>query len=80
MARDFYADALEIAERLRDAGADEWADRIDRPVREGFSATEILMGIRRALTELLAADLTIEESTLELAQGLRSAIDAALSP
>jgi hypothetical protein len=79
MARDYYADGAEIAERLREEHAFGWAERIDQSIDEGFTATEILMRLRNDLAALLAADLPIQRSTLALAQDLRAAIDSALS-
>ena len=56
MPRDFYADGRELAEHLREAGFEGWAQRIDAVIDEGFSATEILMGLRWTASKLLEAE------------------------
>jgi hypothetical protein len=78
VARDFYADGFEIAERLREEHLNAWADRVERSIDQGFTATEILMALRADISALLAADISIEPSTRLLAEDLRSAISAAL--
>lgn len=53
MSRDFYADGHELAECLREAGLSGWADRIDSVIDDGFTSTEILMGLRWTSSKLL---------------------------
>jgi hypothetical protein len=56
MARDLYADAHTLAAALSDAGLASWADRIEDIISGGATATEILMGLRWTLGELLAQE------------------------
>lgn len=56
MARDLYADAHALAAALSDAGLASWADRIEDIISGGATATEILMGLRWTLGELLAQE------------------------
>jgi hypothetical protein len=78
MARDYYADAHEIAERLAESGQHEWCDRIEQVIAEGYAATEILMGIQFQLGELLGSDAVLSDDTRELAVNLRQSIQEAL--
>lgn len=78
MARDYYAEAHEVAERLAESNQREWSDRIAQVIEEGFTATEILIGIRFQLGELLASDALLSEDTMVLADDLRRAVEEAL--
>ena len=53
MARDVYAVARALGTEVGDAGHPEWSERIDDIVAGGATATEILMGLRWSLGELL---------------------------
>lgn len=55
MTRDFYGDARVVAVHLADAGLNEWATKLDDVLEGGATSTEILMGIRWNLRQLLAA-------------------------
>lgn len=78
MARDYYADAHEIAERLAEAGEYAWSDRIEQVIAAGFTATEILMGIQVQLGLLLDSDATLSAGTRELIIDLRRSIQQAV--
>lgn len=78
MPRDYYADAHEIAERLAESNERDWSMRIERVIEEGFTATEILMGIRFQLGGLLASDAVLDDDTRALADDLRQSIEEAL--
>ena len=79
MPRDYYNDAEEVAERLREQGEALWGDKLTRAIEEGFTATEILMALRHELGELLERGPGLDGATQHLAASLRSDIDAALS-
>jgi hypothetical protein len=79
MARDYYAEGLEIAKLLREAGLVEWADRLVKTIGQGYTATEILMGLRWELSQLLASDVEVEPATRAAAEELRDTIDSVLS-
>lgn len=78
MARDYYADAHEIAERLAESGQHEWSERIEQVIAEGYTATEILMGIQFQLGELVGSDAELSDDTRALAMDLRQSIQEAL--
>jgi len=83
MARDYYAEAREIAAAVR-ACADlqaEHADQIEEAVTAGFTATEILMGVRFRIRELLvdhrvSLPAELAESAGELARAIDEALEA----
>lgn len=78
MVRDYYADAHEIAKRLAESGQHEWSKRIDQVIAEGYTATEILMGIQFQLDELVGSDAELSEGIRALAIHLRRSIQEAL--
>lgn len=78
VARDYYVDAFEIAERLAESGQHEWSERLERVITEGYTATEILMGIQFELGELLESKAVLSDSTRELASDLRRSLGVAL--
>lgn len=51
-----YAEVRALASALSDAGFPAWADRIEDMIAVGSTATEILMGLRWVLGELLAQE------------------------
>lgn len=78
MPRNYYADAHEIAERLAESGQHEWSERIEQVIAEGYTATEILMGIQFQLGELVSSDAALSDDTRALAVDLRQSIQEAL--
>ena len=78
MARDYYADADELAERLIERGHGDWSERIESAIKNGSTSTEILMALRWQLAQLIDADLGLDDDTLDLARSLHADIDAAL--
>jgi hypothetical protein len=74
MQRDFYNDAFELAHQTRDAGHPDWAVRLEDTIESGSTATEILMGLRWVLGELLSAVTDLPPETRGLADDLRASI------
>lgn len=80
MSRDFYGDARVLAVQLADVGLDDWACKLEDMIEAGATSSEILMGLRwhlRQLMEAVPPGLTgqLRTSALELA----GAIDEALN-
>lgn len=78
MARDLYNDAFELAEQVRDAGHPNWAVRLEDTIESGSTATEILMGLRWVISELLAAIPDLPPETRALAEDLWESIGGLL--
>lgn len=53
MVSEPYAASAALVSRLRESGLAVWAQRIEDVVQGGSTATEILMGLRWTLRELL---------------------------
>ena len=70
MARDLYNDAFELAEQARDAGHPDWAGRLEDTIESGSTATEILMGLRWVVGEILSAITDLPPETRGLAEDL----------
>jgi len=81
VGQDYYAEAREIAAAIR-AGAEtqvERANQIEEAISAGFTATEILMGVRFRLRELLGDQrVSLPAELAESAGDLAAAIDEAL--
>ena len=80
MSRDYYGDARVLAVELADVGLGQWASKLEDVIEAGATSSEILMGLRWNLRQLLEAAPTslkgdLRTSTRELAD----AIDEALS-
>jgi hypothetical protein len=78
VARDYYAEATELAGRLWDEGNKEWADRLTEVIETGFTSSEILMGLRYQLGQLLSGGPSLPEGLRAQAKSLYEAIDSAL--
>jgi len=74
-----YAEARALAGELRDAGRDDLAARLETVIEEGFSATEILMGLRHVLNQAVS-QLPADSLLRDRAESLLGAIQRALSP
>jgi hypothetical protein len=75
---DYYADAHEIAARLAESNQREWSDRIERAIEEGYTATEILMGLRFQLAQLVLSDASLSDDTRALIEDPRQSIEEAI--
>ncbi len=77
MARDYYAEAGSIVDDADALGIEGLGDPLRAVIAEGFSASEILMGIRWTLSEGLSA-LSKAPELRSRAQDLIRAISEAL--
>jgi hypothetical protein len=69
MVSDPYADATALAAMLKARHLPDWATKLEDVIAAGATSTEILMGIRWVLQELLAytqLDATVQEAATEL--------------
>ncbi|MCP3857450.1 MAG: hypothetical protein GY745_22170 [Actinomycetia bacterium] len=68
MARDYYDEARGLAAEIRTGAAElvRSADRIEDAITSGFTATEILMGLRFRIGEML------DNERASLPDGLRA--------
>lgn len=57
MNRRHYRDARLIEEQLSEAGRPDWALQIDDAIEGGSTAADILIRLRRALTQIQAQPL-----------------------
>ncbi len=67
----YYRDARLIEEKLSEAGHPDWALQIDDAIEDGSSASEILVRLRGALTQ-------IQQQHLGLSAQLADEIEALL--
>jgi hypothetical protein len=79
VTRDYYGEGHALGADLWEAGYKQWADKIDFVIKSGSTATEILMGIRWTLDQLLASELNLPSDLSERAADLKRGIDAALT-
>ncbi|HUY48713.1 MAG TPA: hypothetical protein VMV92_23845 [Streptosporangiaceae bacterium] len=79
MTRDYYGEANALAADLWEVGYKQWADKIDAVIKSGSTATEILMGIRWTLTQLLMSEPNVPAELVKRSTDLRREIEAALS-
>ncbi len=79
VARDYYGEARSMAGQLRaDAGQlEQFARAIDDTIAAGFAATEILMGLRVRLGELLLGG-SVSEQRRSAIEDLLNGINEAL--
>ncbi len=78
MARDYIGDARSLSEQLGRLGHRVWVSRIDDVIVGGATGTEILMGLRSVLGNLVESGECGPALAAQAAE-LRRAIDAALS-
>jgi len=78
MSRDLYADGYEVAEQLREAGLLEWSQRVASAIENGFTATEILMGLRWQLEQVLGSEVDLPSETAALARKTARAVGEVL--
>ena len=78
MAHDYDADARALADELRRAGYPNRADQLTDDVVGGATGTEIMMGLRWTVDQLMGSELALPAALLTRARRLRHAIDRAL--
>ena len=80
MAYDYYSVARELAAKLKEEGHPEWEEKIVRVIEEGFSSTEILMGLKFALSEKKLFKLRLSSDASKLHKELLSKLKSSLTP
>jgi hypothetical protein len=78
-ARDYYAEARELASRLTAEGFGDWASRFEEAISAGFTATEILMALRWQAQQLQAAGLPLTAEAAGRLNSLLVGLEEALS-
>lgn len=81
MERDYYDEARQLASAIRTSAEAQAvsAARIEDAIASGFTATEILMGLRFQIRELLGDDrVSLPSDVRTSASELAGAIDEAL--
>jgi len=79
MGSDYYGDAMEIAEALASEGRAPEAEAIRTTVSQGSTATEILMGVRWHLRNLIEDRAILRRETADRVSRLLTQLDAELS-
>jgi hypothetical protein len=79
MARDFYAEAQDLAADLAELGHRTEADQIRTAVAAGSTATEMLMALRWTLGRLRSVEPNLPSAVQARANDLREAINRALT-
>lgn len=78
MPLDFYAETRALGNSLWDAGFASWAERLDSVMLGGATPTEILMGVRWTLGQLLDSAPVLPAALQQQVVALRRALDEAL--
>ena len=79
MARDYYAEAVTLADKAESVGLDDLAASLSSVIEEGFTATEILMGLRSILRNALPrlTDVPdLRDQALSLIEGINDTLAA----
>jgi hypothetical protein len=77
VARDYYAEATNIAEGASRVGLDDLNQRLRQAIDEGFTATDTLMRIRSALLDFrtsLADNPDLQSRSHALIRGIDEAL------
>jgi len=78
-ARDYYAEARELAGRLAAEGFADWATRFEEAITGGFTATEILMALRWQAQQLRDAELHLSADADSRLESLLDGLGETLS-
>ena len=79
MARDYYAETRALAATLADGGFGTWSQQLTDMIAAGATGTEICMGLRWVLTQMLQTEDALPASLRMEANGLRQALEKLLS-
>lgn len=77
MVSDPYAASAALVTQLRESGLSVWAQKIEDIVQGGSTATEILMGLRWTLRELLHVP-TLSPEVAGVASAILESVDQLL--
>lgn len=78
-ARDYCAEARELASRLAAEGFGDWSTKFEEAITRGFSATEILMALRWQAQQLQNAGLPLTAETDSRLKSLLLGLEEVLS-
>jgi hypothetical protein len=78
MARDYYAEAKEVAAILEREGLPEEAESLVRAISDGSTGTEILMALRWHRVQMDTSKFKLTAQTRSRVRELRQAIAGAL--
>ncbi len=78
-ARDYYQEAREIASRLEAEGFGEWAEKLEAAIAGGFTATEIMMGLRWQALQVRSAELPLSAEVNRLLEAFLAGLEEGLS-
>ena len=79
MTRDYYGESRVLGVDLWEAGYKEWADKLDAVIQSGSTATEILMGIRRTLAQLISSQPNLSRELSARAADLEREVSRVLT-
>jgi hypothetical protein len=79
VAPDYYAEARGIEQALAATGRGDLASRIRDAILAGSTGTEILMGLRWTLREIISSEANLHARIKERMSSLAAALDRALS-
>lgn len=78
MARDHYAEARALAAKLAEQGYGIWSEQLTEKIAAGATGTEIVMGLRWVLAQLLQNEDELPANLREEARGLHRGLDRLL--
>jgi hypothetical protein len=78
-ARDYYEEARQLARCLAEEGFRNWAEELEAAITAGFTATEILMGLRWKGQQLKSAELRLTAPTRQKLEDLLVGLEEVLS-
>jgi hypothetical protein len=78
VARDYYAEADALAGKLVDRGYGTWAEQLTDAIAADATGTEIVMGLRWVLAEMLQKAGDLPADIQQQATGLHKGLDRIL--
>ena len=78
MARDYYAEARALAAKLTERGYGGWSEQLTGAIAAGATGTEIVMGLRWVLAQMLEKEDGLPADLREEAGGLHRGLDRLL--
>jgi hypothetical protein len=78
MARDYYAEARALSAKLTEQGYGTWSEQLTDKIAAGATGTEIVMGLRWVLAQLLQNDDGLPADLREEARRLHQGLDRLL--
>ena len=78
MARDYYADTRDPAAKLTERGLGPWSQRLTDEMAAGATGTEIVMGLRWTLAQMLETEPALPDDLGEQATYLHAGLDKLL--